>query len=252
MRNTHPTNHVNPLIGLILVQTIAITLTLSCSSPEDEVKDDPTGSKEYLKEREEQAKYYDPDDAEQRCENGVTEWKCGENGAWYNPTTHACSCHQEGENGVQTCKIHGVLEGLCGIKMDVVYNLGTQYCTYGASPEIVKEKAICGDRYYMPYSDTRCQDGIVQQKCDSGENWYNKETQYCSSNGTVETREPCGNLYIVPGSYKCDNGVVEELCDRREKDSPYYNTRTQKCLFNYDEDSHTTTYTVKSLERCGG
>jgi uncharacterized protein (TIGR02145 family) len=31
MRNTHSTNHVNPLIRLILVQTIAITFTLSCS-----------------------------------------------------------------------------------------------------------------------------------------------------------------------------------------------------------------------------
>jgi hypothetical protein len=224
--------------GLLL----AITFTLSCSSPEDEVKNDPTGNEQYLKDREDQAKYYDPDDANQRCQNRVTEWKCGENGTWYNPTTNACTCHRDGDN-VRICKIHGVLESLCWIENDVPvpYNRGTQYCKPGA----VGEKEICGDKYYEPDSYTRCQNEVVQGKC--GEDWYDAETQYCEYNTqTIKARELCGNLYIRPDYQRCSNKVVEDKCDQREEDVPYYNKISQRCILSDG------TYTVKELTRCGG
>jgi hypothetical protein len=275
---------------------LALTFTISCSDG-DKTDDGGGGGNngsfagipEYERTKE-RLKYYDPADADERCQNRVVEGRCEVDGreVWYNPLTHACrydescngsSCERTyyGLGTIELCGslfyvssdsrrcVGGVLQIKCG---DVWYNKGTQYCDYGYNPNeetgTVKAKELCGNKYYEPYysiswgsdgvavrePNTRCQNGVVQEKCVWGENvtWYNSETEYCSFDPTsmtqiVKPRVLCGGQYLDGDYEKCDNGVVLRRCGGMMGETTWYNDITQVCDWN--------TGTVRNKVRCG-
>jgi hypothetical protein len=282
---------IRPLLTATLA--LAITLTLSCSSGDDNDGTSSgsgagtsssgggagnpssssgttiaTGNEEYLKDRQEQAKYYDPDDENQRCTtNGVVQRKC-KNGEWFDAATKNCNCI----DGV--CKVLGILERLCGTTIDEaqVYNRGTQYCRVydpATGTTAVKAMEICGDRYYEPQEGyNRCQDGVVQRKCNNGEDWYDTETQYCSyennNTQTIKAKERCGDIYFTPYDgkveYRCKNEVVEERCDAQmyqgenAENATWRDRIKEICECSYEGGiglGGTSTCTVREKQRCG-
>jgi hypothetical protein len=213
------------------------------------------GSSEYERMKEE-LKYYDP--VTEQCPSGVTERKCGE--VWYNPLTHGCD--EGGElSKLEFCgnqiyfsdprvRCQGVvIQEKCG---EAWYNDDTHYCdwVYDPNTEIetptLKAKKPCGNKYYAPYEDTDCQNGVVVERCGDGENWYNPDTQDCSysyENGTgTYTVKPlvfCGSR-AMKESERCTGGVVEEKCGAS---ATWYNDITQVCDW--------MTGTVRDKVRCG-
>jgi hypothetical protein len=224
-------------------------------------------------------KYYNPDRG--RCRNGVVEWKCEVNGnedGFYSPLTHVC-VYDGYYDGVDYDKIEpfehcgnkvylsnedvrcqdGVLEGLCG---DVWLNPETHYCYWSLSTGIIYAsgaKERCGSKYYEIYDsnvlmkEERCRNGVVETTCggrydDGNDIWYNPETQYCSWDENTETNvvkaiERCGNGYIDRDDIRCNNGVIEWLCNGDDRSDLWFNFITQSCDWD--------TGIVKAKVRCG-
>jgi hypothetical protein len=269
-------NPANLLIVLIMVLTMAFPL--SCSSDDDD--GDPLSGLPGYEEYKERLKYYNPDDEEERCNKGVVEYVCELSKgivAWYNPLKQGCeeidytcpssgSCYGTYElgtiercgrgayvatpNGDARCQ-GGVLQRKCG---DVWYNYETHDCDrrYDYNTDTYKDTLItlvpCGSKYYWPDSYTKCEGGVIKDKC--GDAWYNYETEYCYYNYNSETQteirvvQPmvlCGSTYIRPEYNRCNNGVVEYRCGYDENIT-WYNGITQTC--NRD------TYTVKNKAKC--
>jgi len=296
------------LTGLLL----ALALTLSCSGGDDNPDGGGGSVDDGWQEYQERLKYYDPDDTDKRCQNGVLEERCEDNGreVWYNPLTNICNYSEScssGEDGGYSCErtyyglgtielcgnvhyvssnsrrcVGGVLQRKCG---DVWYNRETHYCDYeynpntGTETSTLKAKELCGNKYYEPdYStswgsdgvavrepNTRCQNGIVQEKCGWGENvtWYNSETEYCSFDPTnmtqiVKPRVLCGGEYLDGDYEKCDNGVILSRCGGNMPSVPggdpvepvWYNYITQTCVESGNWQTGYT-YTVRNKVRCG-
>ncbi|MDR0518179.1 MAG: hypothetical protein LBH25_14185 [Fibromonadaceae bacterium] len=98
--------------------------------------------------------WYDPNNENQRCQNGVVEAKCGDAG-WYNSTTHTC------RSGT--------------VMTDEQYYLQLGY-------------KRCGSGWYDPNNENRrCKNDAIEDKCgDAG--WYKIATHTCYSN-TIMTYE---------------------------------------------------------------
>jgi hypothetical protein len=212
-----------------------MAFTFSCSGDDDGGGDgNPFAGipgYEYKKER---LKYYDPEDAYERCRNGVTERMCEDNGkeVWYNPLTHDCDYSElcsGGSNGMSCKRTY-----------------------YG-----FEELKLCGSRIYVSYVSSdpgRCQGGVLQWKC--GDVWYNEETHYCDGdyNPTLKAKERCGNKYYEPYEgyiVECQNGVVVGRCGYDENVT-WYNIETHYCFYSLDNVNFTYTYTVKPRVLCGG
>jgi len=207
-------------ICLLTSLLLALTFTLSCSGGDDD-DNGPTGNSEYERWQE-RLKYIDPDDPTERCgSNGTSEYECDVNGGtWYNPLNYVCrrmdsSCDENGDNCTR------------------IYALLTI--------------ALCGNEPYIDHPDSRekCQGGVLYRKC--GDNWYNKETQYCDDDDTVKAKEHCGNKYYERDEYTdCQNGVVKEKCGGGWGDEPlWYNPDTEYCAYENNGPK------VKPLELCG-
>jgi hypothetical protein len=277
--------NIGKFVLLTATFMLAMALTFSCSSgddPEDNNSggggnnNDPFADIPRWEEYKEYFKYYDPDDEEQRCRNGVVEERCEDDGReiWYSPLTHSCGhiglCDTDVCEDIyyfgklercgnalyayshERCQ-NGVLEYKCG---DVWYNPETHECHHSNGNEMPKAKERCGSKYYEPNSDTRCQNEIIQERCGYGENetWYNSETHYCyCSNGpdapnwngepvtcTAKAKEFCKGRYLDGDYERCNNGVVESKCG---ENATWYNIITQSCDWK--------TGMVKAKLRCG-
>jgi hypothetical protein len=196
------------------------------------------GSGEYIDVVKEFFKYYDPDEA--RCRNGIVEYSCGEKDydeVWFNLFTHRCV----NDNGVLLSTLR----------------------TY----------EHCGNTVYLPPEDgsVRCQDGVPELLC--GDVWVNAEMYLCyhSSTGSVVplAMERCGSKYYLPDDripddvlfytpQRCRNGVVEITCEgnyptwyKPPETQTWYDPETQYCIEGYNTETHTSTYAVKAIERCG-
>jgi len=238
---------------------LALTLTFSCSNDDGDGSGNGGGggnngsleSNPEYQEYKEYLKYYDPENPEQRCQSGVTEFKCGDKG-WYNPLNYDCTyscgdgegCYNYELRKLEICgnEIYvskptrrcqdGVLQRKCG---DVWYNGETHYCDDG-----LKAKERCGSKYYIPEEGyTRCQNGVIQERCggwnqDEEPIWYNSETHYCTNFGIVKAKERCGNSYVSDEYERCNNGVFEEICIGMPNDANaiWYNDMTQSCDWN--------------------
>jgi hypothetical protein len=237
-------NSIRPLLTATLA--LAITFTLSCSNGDDNEggggggnnNNQFAGNPEYEREKE-RLKYYDPDDADERCQNGVVEGRCEVDGreVWYNPLTHGCNYSE-----------------FCSSGMDGEMNCERTYYGFGTVE-------ICGNQIYVSYlnGNRRCQGGILERKC--GDDWYNRETHYCDwerdpntgiETSTLKARERCGSKYYIPdeGYIRCQNGVVQERCGGwNQEEALWYNYETHYCSYNYDGSG--STYTIKAQERCG-
>jgi hypothetical protein len=242
---------------LTAILAVAITFTLSCSGSDDpDNGNDPNnpGGKdplsgipgyEYMKEG---AKYYDPDDERQRCQNGVVELFCedyygGSDGLWFNPMTHYCD--------------QGHYSGNCS-DCDIVYG------TFQA-------KAIerCGNEYIRDVWH-RCQGGVVEERCEKCREivWYNPKTHYMGSDGSdngrtiyiIKAKLPCGSEYYAPEyqNERCQNGVVEEECGWGE--NVWFNPKTHLCYWGESGGQvkvkeycgNSGRYIEDSYERCNG
>jgi len=198
---------------------------LSSSSSSSSNDGSFTGNSEY-EDMKEFYKYYNPDNASQKCVNGVVELKCGD--VWYNPLTYSCEESWIGD--------------------DHSYVLGTI--------------GFCGNKLYSSIYG-RCRGGILEERCpfdsadDSDDIWYNTETHYCSERldpesgtyiyiGTIIAKEPCGNELYSPNTQRCQGGIVQEKCRGSGEDGPWYNPKTEGCYYNNDG-----IFTVKALELCG-
>jgi hypothetical protein len=209
---------------------LAITFTFSCSNGDDDGGgDDPFAGIPEYEEYKERLKYYDPDDGE-RCQNGRVEYKCElpSGGVWFYPLTeHCCETRICDENG--------------------------NNCDY--IPVLGKYER-CGNGIYTSVHDERCQNGVIQEKCNNGE-WYNPETQYCDSDwdgstSTYKIKEmaKCGNKYYRPyDDTRCMNNVIEEKCGYGE-DAKWYNRETHRCAYYYSNGN--SNETVVKREFCGG
>jgi len=143
---------------------LALTLTLSCSNDDGDSSGSGNGGGSGNNSSLEcnlEYECYDPYDDEQRCQNGVTEFKCYD--GWYNPLYYYCTTY------VAVCDP----EGNCS-------------SSYDGRP--IKAKERCGSKYYEPDDYTRCQNGVID--CGISVKWYNEITQNCEwKTGTVR----CGS-----------------------------------------------------------
>jgi len=246
---------------------LAMVITFSCSSNDD----DPVGGNVSLPSGNNDGyyRYYDSDDENQRCQNGVVQGKCGD--SWYNKETHFCSSDNTileicGNNTVGNLLVNGIyfstlyaaqsprckngsFELKCGNNW---YNSSTHTCkddniiTLKENYESMGYRS-CGNSWYDPASaDQRCQNGVIQGKC--GNVWYDSYGYFCN-NGVVEidllkvliVSEECGSgNYFAYNHYnpdsRCKDGVVEWKCG-----DVWYNTNTHTCKDDV----------VKARTRCG-
>jgi hypothetical protein len=114
-------------------------------------------------------------------------------------------------------------------------------------------------KYYDPDDGQRCQNGIVEDKCElpSGDVWFNQLKQHCCEGDydpatgdhtyTLGTIERCGNVVIASNhdDERCQGGVPQMKCDNGE----WYNSEKQYC--DSDWDGSTSTYTIKEMTKCG-
>ena len=226
--------------ALVAAFGLALAFIFSCSGDDGDNDDPYAGIPGYERWRE-SLKYYDPDDAEERCQNGAVEKRCEVDGkgVWYSPLTHFCEAPKcQGDD--------------CGTPHYEL--LGT-----------IKR---CGNKLYCPIDDAvrfqgkiievqRCQNGVLERMCGGSgplDVWYNKDTQYCEGNGVVIAKKRCGSGYYRPSeSTRCRDGVVEEKCGgwNSSEEGIWYNTDTHYCSQGYDNVNHTHTNTVKPRIRCG-
>jgi hypothetical protein len=178
---------------------------------------------EYMKQK---YKYYSTPGG--RCENGVVEKMCGyimpiEDGEWYNPLTHFCEetydpivgmafevkapqcggiTYEEGKGGEERCQ-NDVPEQKCETKSgDVWFNVLTHYCNTwcdGTMTNCITEvKAFeqCGGYPYHAEwtNEERCENGVLERKCDFSEEWHNLITHAC----------PCTFNMLGGGGYTCE------------------------------------------------
>jgi hypothetical protein len=254
------------LVLLTATLMLAMAFTFSCSSDDDDGgSDDPFSGIPGYEDFKERLKYYDPDDVEKRCQNGVVEGRCEVDGndIWYSPLTYVCHDDNYGLETIKRCGNQlyislpngpasnarlrcqgGALEGKCE---DVWYNEETHYCDWdydydtGIGTSTVKAKERCGNKYYYDekgyYEGYRCQNEILEERC--GGVWYNEETHYCDwSTSTVKAIERCGSGYIDDYEERCNNGAIEDKCG-----DVWFNRITQSCDWR--------TGTVKNKVRCG-
>jgi len=146
-------------------------------------------------------RYYDPyTAAAQRCQGGFVEYKCGEE--WYMPGTGTID-----NNGIY------------------LY----QYCSSNAIVKTEIKYERCGSNWYSPATTTRCQDGVVENKC--GEEWYKGTINdngigYTCSNNASKVLDKCEGSTYNPTSYFCYDNKRYSLCGDSKLE---YNPETQRC-----------------------
>jgi len=257
--------------------TLALALTISCSNDDSDevVNNDPFADNPKYEEWKEYYKYYDPD--EERCQNGVTELKCGgDSGSWYNPLKQDCykSCSNGGGSGcsftlgtIELCgnELYFSTDGKCqnGVLQekckDTWYDREKYYCdmvynpSTGIETSTVKAKSLCGNKYYIPGNYIRCREEILEDRCgysNANVAWYNGETHYCYNN-TVRPMVRCGDKYIEPDiGERCTEGVVEKRCSNIEDvNAAWYNEITQSC-YSYSNEAGKLIFTVKDKVLC--
>jgi hypothetical protein len=117
-------------------------------------------------------KYYDPDDRNSRCQNGVVEGRCEDDGieVWYNPLTHICGI---------------------SISNDTTYIYGTW--------------ESCGSGLYPSFFNINCQNGVGIYESDcKGSGLYNAITHYCDNSDVIKAIESCNwNTSTVKAKLRC-------------------------------------------------
>ncbi|GBU26272.1 hypothetical protein R83H12_02968 [Fibrobacteria bacterium R8-3-H12] len=278
-------NHFSKL-ALTAAIALAIALTFSCSSDKDDDNSHNTGGtsspsvddvssssgdeNSYVN-NDGYFKYYDSDDENQRCQNGVVQGKCGD--VWYDKETHFClasssSTVQEmcGDNTIGNLLANTIFFGLAPLSKLPVrcqdgyfeqecggvwfnYSNGTYTCINGNIKTIKEDYESRGlvsctnsssndGSWYDPAdANKRCNNGTVESKC--GDIWYNSRMHTCKD-GTVEVNVL--SVYLVPD--ECGNGnyfAFNQLNpDSRCKDGiveykcgdVWYNTNTHTCKDN--------------------
>jgi hypothetical protein len=196
----------NKLTKITLTEGIVLAITFTINACGDDNSDEKFSGAEYEYWKE-YYKYYAADDQEQRCQNGVVEYRCWDaekNGEWHNPLTHYCSM----DNNVKAFEACGGMPyapewgGRC--KNNVIefecygewYNTATHMCYNGK----VTAMPRCGNLYLQDDDDhERCNNGVREKKCglNINQTWYNPITHYCEQSNsytyTVKAKQRCGN-----------------------------------------------------------
>jgi hypothetical protein len=262
---------------------LAITFTLSCSSNDD----DPTppgggdgqlaGNAEYERVKE-RNKYYDPDNANERCEKGVVQFSCSlpDGDVWYSELEKYCKKIM-GSSMTPTYELETVKWEVCGGLLcntswgcrcnggayeekcgEGWYNSNTQYCGYDydmatmTTTYEVKAKLPCGTDFYKPsdnplYAYERCENNVVEYRCGMSD-WYNPKTNACNGKtGDIvpKAEATCNGKEIDDFGYKmCKDGVIKQECGSMSGGEPvWYNNITESCDY--------MTRTVKPKTKCG-
>jgi hypothetical protein len=219
------------LTKITLTATIAFAITFTINACSSDSNDDNGGihddgslsSLPEYQERQEQLKYYDPADAEERCKNGVVEYRCEVDGneVWYNPLKQSCAQSTSCSNNDCETTYHGLY-------------------TY----ERCGNEIITSNHEYI-----RCNGGVVEEICKTadGDKWYNYNTHYCdytinpgtmTDTGEIKAKGICGNVYYYPRYDACKNGVVGKMCGQMTMqdgkvvygdDAEFYNDETHYC-----------------------
>jgi uncharacterized protein (TIGR02145 family) len=83
-------------------------------------------------------------------------------------------------------------------------------------------------------SNQRCQNDVVESKCETGNNFYNSTIQFCNGN---EVFNKCNGYNYTPTNQKCENNVVVTKCG-----TGWYNPANQRCENNVIETICGTSY----------